>query len=70
MKRVVLDPATLAQLHGVHYTVELCDGSGREVGQFVPVVNRSEHTDLEPQVSEEELDRRERSSGGVPLQIF
>jgi hypothetical protein len=37
------------------------------VGRFVPTVDHSECAELEPRVSEEELDRRERAGGGRPL---
>lgn len=67
MNRVVVDPITLTRLLDARQTLELCDDSGRIVGRFIPTVDRSECIDLEPQVSEEELDRRERAGGGRPL---
>ena len=67
MNRVVLDPTTLAKLRDAWQTLELCDGNGQVVGRFVPIVDRSKCADLEPQISEEELDRRERAGGGRPL---
>lgn len=67
MNRVVVDPATLARLQHARQTLELCDDSGRVVGRFVPTVDHSECAELEPRVSEEELDRRERAGGGRPL---
>lgn len=67
MNRVIVDPATLVQLRNVRQTSELWDDSGKLLGHFVPAMNHSERVDLEPQVSEEELDRRERAGGGRPL---
>lgn len=67
MNRVVVDPVTLAKLRDVWQTLELCDKDGQVVGRFIPIVDRSKCADLEPQVSEEELDRRERAGEGRPL---
>lgn len=67
MNRVIVDPATLVRLRDVQNTLELCDDFGQVVGHFVPVVAPSERAGLEPRVSEEELDRRERVGGGRPL---
>lgn len=67
MNRVVVDPATLAKLRDVWETLDLCDDNGQVVGRFIPMVDRTKCADLEPQISEEELDRRERVGGGRPL---
>ena len=67
MNRVVVDPVTLAKLRDAWQTLELCDDSGRVVGRFVPLVEPAVRAKLEPQVTEEELDRRERAGGGRPL---
>lgn len=67
MNRLVVDPATLAGLRDVRQTLELCDDSGRVVGHFIPTVDRSQYSELEPQISEDELDRRERIRGGRSL---
>jgi hypothetical protein len=67
MNRVVVDPATLAKLRGARQTLDLCDDRGQVVGRFIPAVDPFEGADLQPQVSEEELDRRERVGGGRPL---
>jgi hypothetical protein len=67
MNQVVIDPVTLAKLRDAWQTVELCDKDGQVVGRFVPIVDRSKCADLEPQISEEELDRREQAGGGRPL---
>lgn len=67
MNRVIIDPATLAKLQDAQQTLDLCDESGRVVGRFIPLVDRSVCVDLEPRISEAELDRRERNGGGRPL---
>ena len=67
MNRLVVDSATLARLRDVRQTLELCDDSGHVVGHFVPTVDHSQYSDLEPQISEDELDRRERVRGGRSL---
>lgn len=68
MTRVVLDAATAAKLHGARDSVELCDESGRVLGRFVPAENGLPGGKLPgPQISEEELDRRERAGGGRSL---
>jgi hypothetical protein len=67
MNRVVVDPVTLAKLRDAWETLDLCDTDGQIVGRFIPIVDRSHGADLEPQISEEELDRRQREGGGRPL---
>lgn len=67
MNQVVVDPATFAKLRDAQQTLDLCDASGQIAGRFIPIVDRSQCTDLEPQISEEELDRRQGAGGGRPL---
>jgi hypothetical protein len=51
-------PANIGrQLTGIDQCVELCDEGGQTIGFFTPVSNEAY---LDPQISEEELDRRER----------
>jgi hypothetical protein len=52
MTRIILDPALLGKFEEVTQPAEICDPSGRVLGRFVPVT--------EPQLSEEELQRREQ----------
>jgi hypothetical protein len=70
MIRVTLDPATLDRLGDYRQTLELCDDSGRVVGHFVPANAPVSSDDMEPQISEEELQRREREGGGRSLQAI
>jgi len=67
MNRVILDAALAAKLRSLHQPSDLCDTSGRLLGRFIPLTNPPETEIREPQVSEEELDRRERVPGGRPL---
>ena len=53
MTKVTLDTILLAKLNNLTHPVELCDESGRLVGQFIPNL-------LEPRLDENELERRER----------
>lgn len=64
MTRLVLDPATVAQICSSRQPIEVCDNTGTVVGVLVPAAVRSI---LEPQVSEDELQRREHQRGGRPL---
>ncbi len=62
MTRVVIDAATVGRLHGLSESMELCDEAGNVFGRFVPDENstafRQWLRNLNPGVSEEEMDRR------------
>lgn len=60
MKRVVLDPTTIAKLSDGEI-VELCDGSGRVIGRFRPSVY--DDPAAQPQISDEEITRRLSEDG-------
>ncbi|HVA46731.1 MAG TPA: hypothetical protein VNH11_10240 [Pirellulales bacterium] len=64
MKRVVLDAATIAKLSD-YEILELCDESGRVIGRFRPAVY--DDPAAQPQISEDELDRRAAEVGGRSL---
>jgi hypothetical protein len=61
MTQIILDASVSGQLHNLSQPVELCDPSGRVLGKFVPRIDMSEWEPVSPDVSEEELDRREQS---------
>ncbi len=61
MSRIVLDEATLARLGELTGSVAVCDSRGKVVGYFRPKLDPEKDAPLEPQVSEEELRRREQS---------
>lgn len=65
MTRVVIDTSTLAKLSDLCQTVELCDPSGRTIGQFRPAI--LDNPALQPQITEEEMDRRVAAGGGRAL---
>jgi hypothetical protein len=67
MTRVTIDADVLAKLKSIGDVAELCDEAGRVVGLFTPMADRSLYKQVEPPVSEEELDRIEKEGGGRPL---
>jgi hypothetical protein len=63
MTQITLDPELAARLGDLLQPVELCDPSGRVLGCFVPAAERSSQWEaIGPDVSEQELDRREQSN--------
>jgi hypothetical protein len=60
MTRVNLDAALLSKLFNLTQPLELCDESGRLLGRFIPIPDLSRANGAEPQLSEEELQRREQ----------
>jgi hypothetical protein len=62
MTQIMLDATTATQLQQLGQPADLCDPSGRVVGRFVPpLIDLSKWEPITPDVSEEELDRREQS---------
>ena len=66
MPLVILDQAATAKLGRYGDPVLVCDETGRVLGHFVPAVP-AQHLDLEPQISEEELRKREQRTEGRTL---
>lgn len=62
MTQIILDASVSSQLNNLTHPVELCDSSGRILGEFVPRIDMSEWEPVSPAASEEELDRREQSA--------
>lgn len=62
MTQIILDASVSGQLHNLTQPVELCDPSGRVLGEFVPRIYMSEWEPISPDISEEELDRRAKSN--------
>jgi len=62
MTQLILDAAFAGKLNGLTQAVQLCDPSGRVLGQFVPVLDLSEWEPVSPEVTEEELDHLEQST--------
>jgi hypothetical protein len=67
MSAVTVNPATQAQLSSVYQVVALTDAQGRILGHFIPAIDPEIRKAMEPDISEEELDRREQEGGGRPL---
>ena len=67
MSIVIVDPLTSQKLVRVQCPVELCDKSGILLGHFIPSPDPRTQYQLDPQASDEELDRREREEGGSQL---
>jgi hypothetical protein len=64
--KLTIDATLPEKLLTLTYPVELVDPQGRVVGRYTPVsAVRSDA--MEPKISEEELDRRERQGGGRTL---
>ena len=61
MTRITMDGALRSMLHNLSQPLELCDEAGRVVGRVLPVHDMDQYEPREPQVSDEELDRRSRS---------
>jgi len=62
MIRVVVDAALRSKLLDMAQPVELCDESGRVLGRVLPEVNIADWEPVAPDLSEEELQRRENES--------
>ena len=67
MTRVTLDAATCAKLGNLKKCLELCDESGRTLGYFTPAEDRSLYEGVQPTITDEQLERREREQGGRTL---
>jgi hypothetical protein len=66
MTRIILNGDALAKLAAAKQTVELCDETGRAIGRFTPTF-LAPPPGTEPQISEEEIERRSKLGGGRPL---
>ncbi len=63
MTRVILDAALLEKLQNLAQPLELCDEQGHVRARVTPIYDPDQYGPLEPQISEEETRRRERSGG-------
>jgi hypothetical protein len=62
-----VDRETIAKLNKIAEAIELCDDSGRVLGHFFPILDPAIYRSQEPQISEDEMTRRERAGGGRSL---
>jgi hypothetical protein len=60
MTKVVLDEDLRRKLLDLRQPLELCDDAGKVVGRFIPILGPSGTGPVGPQLSEEELQRREQ----------
>jgi hypothetical protein len=63
MTRIILDADMRMKLLGVMQPLELCDESGQVLGRVIPTIDRTKIKGAEPEISEEELQRRENEPG-------
>jgi hypothetical protein len=61
MTRLIVDASLPDKLPSLVFPAELCDDRGRVIGRFFPHLDPSEYN-LEPQISQEELQRRRQSN--------
>jgi hypothetical protein len=61
MTRITLDAAAADKLRAADQIVEVCDPTGRVIGEFSPAFDPAEWEPITPEVTEEELQRREQS---------
>jgi hypothetical protein len=62
MTRVIVDEALRGKLLNLLQPLELCDVTGKVLARVTPVADAPAYEPSEPQVSEEELRRREQSN--------
>lgn len=60
MTRVTLDSELRSRLFGLREPLELCDETGRVVAHVLPAFDPSLYEGLEPQINQEELQRRKQ----------
>jgi hypothetical protein len=63
MTRIRLDADLRKRLNNLSEPLELCDESDRVVARVLPAVDPSLYEDLEPKISNEELQRRKQNKG-------
>jgi hypothetical protein len=63
MTRITLDAELRNKLLDLTHPLELCDETGRVVAHLLPAIDRSLYEGLEPQISNEELQRRKQNKG-------
>jgi hypothetical protein len=61
MSRITLDASMVGKYDHLPGPVEVCDPSGRVLGQFMPKIDLSDWEPMSPPASEEELNRRMNS---------
>jgi hypothetical protein len=69
MSKLIVDETLREKLNGLNEDIELCDPTGQTLGHFVPteVYKKLLYTWLKAQITDEELERLKRQTGGRPL---
>lgn len=71
MRRVVVDERLRTQLNGLNEEMELCDGTGRTLGHFLPADVYRElmyaYAESQCPYTREELERMRHETGGRSL---
>lgn len=67
MPQITIPDELFAQLRASGQSVELVDKHGNSVGVFSPKLNPDDWENLEPELSEEELQERLNEKGGRTL---
>ena len=62
MEKIIIDTSTLAKLGHLREQYEICDASGRLLGRFFPVADRTLYDEIQKDIIEEELDRRSQAT--------
>jgi hypothetical protein len=62
MVQIIVDESLRNKLHQFNEPVEICDEKGQVLARVTPVDDLSQYEPCEPQISEEELERRGRSN--------
>ncbi len=63
MNQIISDRSMFEQLRGLVEPCVVVDPAGHKLGLFCPDIDRSYYDSIEPSVSNEELERRERRVG-------
>jgi hypothetical protein len=67
MDHIVVDDSFTRQMPIAIVPCLVFDSTGKRLGYFTPDVDSSIYRGVEPSVSDDELDRRQRTGGGRPL---
>jgi hypothetical protein len=70
MPQVILDSELRTRLHNLSQPLELCDESGRVVAHVVPVLDPSQYEPVEPQISDDELQRRRQEPDYATAEVL
>ncbi len=69
MTRLVADENLRTKLKGLSEEIEICDEQGRTLGRFLPEKTYEKLLyEVEPQISEDEIQRRLAEPGGSSLE--